>query len=89
MDDWTMFLLYIKTTEGTKCNEIAGASAFWQAYGQPERSKGALFREQIYRARPFAGARLDHHLEGDESRVLRTYNKLRETIAAIQGIVQN
>ncbi len=89
MADWTMFLLHIKTTEGTDRNEIEGAPAFWQAYGQPERSRGALFREQIYRARPFAGVRLDHHLQGRNDRVLRTYDKLREIISALQEIVQN
>jgi aminoglycoside phosphotransferase (APT) family kinase protein len=87
MSDWTMFLLHVKTTEGKNRNEIAGAPAFWQAYGQPERTRGALFREQIYRARPFAGARLDHHLERREDRVRRTYKKLREIIDTIRSIV--
>jgi aminoglycoside phosphotransferase (APT) family kinase protein len=85
--DWTMFLLHIKTTEGTRRNEIEGAQAFWQAYGQPERSKGALFRDQIYRARNFAGGRLERHLQGRNDIVLRTYDKLHEIIAALQDIV--
>jgi len=87
MADWTMFLLYVKATEGTKRNEIEGAQAFWQTYGQPERSQGVLFREQIYRADNFAGARLEHHLQGRNHIVLRTYDKLQEIISALHHIV--
>lgn len=87
MDDWTMFLLHIKATEGKMRNEIEGAQYFWQGYGQPERSKGALFREQIYRANNFAGARLELHSLGREEVVQRTYEKLREIIAVLQDIV--
>lgn len=87
MADWTMFLLHIKTTEGTIQNEIEGAQAFWQAYGQPERSQGALFRDQIYRANNFASARLEHHLQGRNDIVLRTYDRLREIITALHEIV--
>jgi aminoglycoside phosphotransferase (APT) family kinase protein len=87
MEDWTMFLLHIKTTEGTIQNEIEGAQAFWQAYGQPERSKGALFRDQIYRARNFAGARLELHIRGRNEIVLRTYDRLREILVALHDII--
>jgi aminoglycoside phosphotransferase (APT) family kinase protein len=87
MADWTMFLLHVKATEGTRRNEVEGAQAFWQGYGQPESSRGALFRDQIYRARNFAGGRLERHLQGRQDIVLRTYDKLREIIAVLQDIV--
>jgi hypothetical protein len=74
-------------TEGKTNNEIEGAQYFWQGYGQPERSKGALFREQVYRASNFAGARLELHLLGRDEIVQRTYEKLREIIATLQDIV--
>jgi aminoglycoside phosphotransferase (APT) family kinase protein len=89
MSDWTMFLLHVKTAEGSNKHEIEGAPAFWQGYGQPEQTKGALFREQIYRAKPFAGARMDHHLEGRKDRVRRTYKKLQEIIDTLQDIVRH
>jgi aminoglycoside phosphotransferase (APT) family kinase protein len=87
MADWTMFLLHIKATEGKMRNEIEGAQYFWQGYGQPGRSQGALFREQIYRANNFAGARLELHLQGRDEIVRRTYEKLRTIIDALQDIV--
>ncbi len=89
MADWTMFLLHIKMTEGTASNDIEGAQAFWRAYGQPERSKGTLFREQIYRAGHFAQGRLDRHRQGRDDIVFRTYDKLRESIATLQDIVKD
>lgn len=87
MDDWMMFLLYVKATESTKRNEIEGAQVFWQAYGQPEKSRGAIFRDQIYRASNFAGGRLENHLQGRNNIVLRTYDKLHDIIATLQDIV--
>ncbi|GHO98144.1 hypothetical protein KSF_081920 [Reticulibacter mediterranei] len=87
MADWTMFRLHIMATEGKTRNEIEGAQCFWQGYGQPERSNGALFREQIYRASNFAGARLELHLQGRDEIVLRTYEKLREIIAILRDII--
>lgn len=87
MADWTMFLLHIKMTEGTAKNDIEGVQAFWQGYGQPEHSKGALFREQIYRARHFAEGRMERHRQGRDDIVLRTYNKLREIIVTLQDII--
>ncbi len=86
MADWTMFLMHIKMTEGTARNDSSAAQAFWQAYGQPERSKGALLREQIYRASHFAQGRLDRHRQGRDEIVLRTYGKLREILATLQSI---
>jgi aminoglycoside phosphotransferase (APT) family kinase protein len=87
MADWTMFRLHIMATEGKTSNEIEGAQSFWLGYGQPEHSKGALFREQIYRASNFAGARLELHLQGCDEIVRRTYEKLRAIIAVLQDIV--
>jgi aminoglycoside phosphotransferase (APT) family kinase protein len=87
MADWTMFRLHIMATEGKTSNEIEGVQSFWQGYGQPECSKGALFREQIYRASNFAGARLELHLQGREEIVQRTYEKLQEIIIVLQDIV--
>lgn len=87
MADWTMFLLHIKMTEGTARNDIEGVQAFWQAYGQPEYSKGLLFREQVYRASHFAQGRLERHRQGRDDIVLRTYDKLRAIIAALQNII--
>lgn len=84
--EWMMFLFHIKTEASIK-HVIEGAQAFWQAYGQPERSKGVRFRELLYRARPYAGLRMDHYLEGNNEQVLRTYEKIRAIIAALQDIV--
>ena len=89
MADWTMFLLYIKMTEGTERSDSEGAQAFWQVYGQPEHSKGVRFREQIYRAGHFAQGRLDRHRQGRDDIVLRTYDKLREIIATLQDIIKD
>jgi len=86
MADWTMFLLHIRATEGKTRNEIEGAQYFWQGYGQPERSKGAIFRELIYRASNFAGARLELHFRGREEIVQHTYEKLQAIIAVIMKI---
>jgi hypothetical protein len=60
----------------------------WQAYGQPERSKGMLFREQIYHATHFAQGRLDRQRQGRDDVVLRTYDKLRECITLLKDILE-
>jgi aminoglycoside phosphotransferase (APT) family kinase protein len=88
MADWTMFLLHIKMTGGMARNDIEEAHAFWQAYGQPERSKGMLFREQIYHAMHFAQGRLDRQRQGRDDVVLRTYDKLRECITLLKDILK-
>jgi hypothetical protein len=87
MADWLMFRLHIMATEGKTSNEIEGAQYFWLGYGQPERSKGALFREQIYRASNFASVRLELHLLGRDEVVQRTYGKLQEIIVLLRDIV--
>jgi hypothetical protein len=86
--DWTMLLLHIKETEGTSSDELAGVQAFWQGYGQPEHSQGALFREQVYYAGHFAQGRLDRYRQGRDDIVLRTYDKVREITATLRDIVQ-
>jgi aminoglycoside phosphotransferase (APT) family kinase protein len=89
MADWTMFLLHIKRTEGTTRNDLEGVQAFWQGYGQPESSKGAHFREQIYYASHFAQSRLERHRQGRDDIVRRTYDKLREIILALREIIES
>ncbi len=84
--DWMMFLFHTKAEASIK-HVIEGAPAFWQAYGQLEHSKGVRFRELLYRARPYAGLRMDYHLEGNKDQMLRTYDKLRDIIAALQDVV--
>jgi aminoglycoside phosphotransferase (APT) family kinase protein len=75
MADWTMFLLHRNT--GTEVD------AFWETYGQPEKSLEAQLRRLIYQGRYIGGARLEHHHLHHHETVKRSYQDMRTVIEAL------
>lgn len=75
--DWTMFLL----------NRNAGAEvdAFWETYGQPEKSLGMQVRMLIYQGRYIGGARLEHHRLYHYEMVRRSYQDMRTIIERLRS----
>jgi aminoglycoside phosphotransferase (APT) family kinase protein len=73
MADWTMFLLHRHT--GTE------SDAFWETYGQPERSLGAQFRMLLYQGRYLGGARLEHHRLHHHDTVKHSYQELSGVVS--------
>ena len=69
MADWTMFLL--DRNAGTEVD------AFWETYGQPERSLSAQFRALIYQAGYLGGARLEHYRLHHHDTVKRSYRDVQ------------
>jgi aminoglycoside phosphotransferase (APT) family kinase protein len=79
MADWTMFLLH--RNAGTEVD------AFWETYGQPERSQGAQFRMLIYQGRYIGAARLEHHRLHHQETVKRSYQDMQTVIEALRNIL--
>ncbi|MBO0795950.1 MAG: aminoglycoside phosphotransferase family protein, partial [Ktedonobacteraceae bacterium] len=75
MADWTIFLLH--RNAGTEVD------AFWETYGQPEKSLRAQFRMLIYQGRYVGGARLEHHRLHHHETVKRSYLDMRTVIEAL------
>ncbi|WP_165423428.1 phosphotransferase family protein [Ktedonosporobacter rubrisoli] len=73
--DWTMFLL--QREAGTEVD------AFWESYGQPEKSPGAQFRSLIYQGRCIGGARLEHHRLHHHESVKRSYQDMQTVIQVL------
>jgi aminoglycoside phosphotransferase (APT) family kinase protein len=76
--DWTMFLLHRNT--GTETD------AFWETYGQPEKSLGAQFRMLIYQCKYLGGARLEHHRLHHLEDVKRSYRDMQAVIKTLRTL---
>lgn len=76
--DWTIFLLH--RNAGTETD------AFWETYGQPEKSLGAQFRALIYQGRYIGGARLEHHRLHHHNIVKRSYQDVQMIIEALKEL---
>lgn len=75
MADWTMFLL--------QCAAGTEADAFWETYGQPEKSPGAQFRALIYQARYLGAIRLEQYRLHHHEAVKRSYQDMQTVIEAL------
>ena len=78
MADWTMFLLH--RDAGTEVD------AFWETYGQPEKSLGTQSRMLIYQGRYIGGARLEHHRLHHHEAVKRSYRDMQMIIEALGNL---
>jgi len=78
MADWTIFLLHHNA--GTEVD------AFWETYGQPEKSPGTQFRMLIYQGRYLGGARLEHHRLHHHETVKRSYLDMQTVIEALRSL---
>ena len=79
MADWTMFLLH--RNAGTEVD------AFWETYGQPEKSLGAQIRMLIYQGRYVSGARLEHHRLHHHEAVKHSYRDMQMVIEALRNLL--
>lgn len=77
LGDWTIFLLH--RNAGTETD------AFWETYGQPEKTFGAQFRTLIYQGRYIGGARLEHHRLHHHNIVKRSYQDVQMIIEALKA----
>jgi aminoglycoside phosphotransferase (APT) family kinase protein len=76
--DWTMFLLHINA--GTE------SDAFWESYGQPEKSPGAQFRFLVYQAGHLGGVRLEHHRLDHPETVKRSYRDMQTVVEELRKL---
>lgn len=79
MADWTMFLLH--RNAGTEVD------AFWETYGQPEKSLGAQVRALIYYGGFIGGARLEHYRLHHHETVKRSYQDMQATIEQLRRLL--
>lgn len=79
MADWTMYLLH--RHRGTE------ADAFWETYGQPEKSPEARIRQLMYQGRSIGGARLEHHRLRHNEAVKRSYLEMQTTLEALKRVL--
>jgi aminoglycoside phosphotransferase (APT) family kinase protein len=77
MADWTIFLLH--RNAGTEVD------AFWETYGQPEKSLGTQVRMLLYQGRYIGGARLEHHRLHHHETVKRSYQDLQIIIEQLRS----
>lgn len=77
--DWTIFLLQL--------HRPAGSEAFWEAYGQPEQSKGWRIRDLIYYCHHLGGARLECWRNHREEAVQRSYRDIQKAIIELHELV--
>lgn len=78
--DWTIFLL--QRNAGTE------ADAFWETYGQPEKTLGAQFRALIYQGRYIGGARLEHHRLHRHNIVKRSYQDMQMILETLRELLR-
>ena len=79
--DWTMFLLHRHASP-----EV---DAFWETYGQQEKSLGAQFRMLIYQGRYIGGSRLEHHRLHHHEIVRRSYQDMHMVIMALRSVIED
>ena len=80
MADWTMFIL-------AHAEEEEGHAHFWQAYGMPERMKGASFRKTVYDGMHAGTALVWSVRNGDEGTVQRAYGTLHDVGEALPALL--
>jgi aminoglycoside phosphotransferase (APT) family kinase protein len=78
MADWTMFLLHINA--GTE------SDAFWETYGEPEKSAGAQFRFLVYQGGHLGAARLEHHRLCHPDAVKRSYRDMQTVVEVLRKL---
>ncbi|GHO71327.1 hypothetical protein KSC_102190 [Ktedonobacter sp. SOSP1-52] len=78
MADWTMFLMH--RNAGTEVD------AFWETYGQREKSLEVQFRRLIYQGRYIGGARLEHYCLHHHEAVKRSYQDMQTVIKALKSL---
>jgi aminoglycoside phosphotransferase (APT) family kinase protein len=76
MADWTMFLLHLNA--GTE------SDAFWEIYGEPEKSPGAQFRSLVYQGGHLGGARLEQFHLRHHDMVGRSYRDMQKVLEALR-----
>jgi aminoglycoside phosphotransferase (APT) family kinase protein len=78
MADWTMFLLHI--------NAGSESDAFWETYGEPERSPGTQFRFLVYQGGHLGAARLEHHRLCHPDTVKRSYQDMQMVVEVLRKL---
>ena len=79
MADWTMFIL-------RHAEKDEGHAHFWQAYGQPEETRGSRFRNIVYDGMHAGTALLWAHRNQDEGTLQRAYGTLREVAEILPSL---
>jgi aminoglycoside phosphotransferase (APT) family kinase protein len=72
--DWTMYMVDRKP----------GREAFWEAYGEPERTPDSARRALYYLARHLYAIRLEQHRLGQRDGVAQTYPKMRNVLNQLE-----
>lgn len=63
------------------------ADAFWETYGQPDKSPEARIRQLMYQGRSIGGARLEHHRLRHNEAVKRSYLEMQTTLEALKCVL--
>jgi len=71
--DWTIHVVGLR----------AERDPFWDTYGRPPRTPGALWRALVYRARHIGAVRLERHRLGRHDRIADSYEQLREVLGLL------
>jgi aminoglycoside phosphotransferase (APT) family kinase protein len=79
MADWTMFVL--DKADGPGMNDAR--AAFWQAYGQPQRTTSAQLRSHVYDAMHAGIALLWATREDDQETIARAHHTLQRVADAL------
>ncbi|GAB2909726.1 hypothetical protein GCM10027203_06110 [Nonomuraea fastidiosa] len=72
--DWTIRMANAKKDERL---------AFWEAYGEPDRTPAAVWRSVIYEIRHLGAIRLERHRHGQTDGVSRSYDDVAAALAEI------
>ncbi|MFB8441228.1 phosphotransferase family protein [Streptomyces niveus] len=72
--DWTIRMANAKDDERT---------AFWESYGEPDRSATALWRARVYEARHLGAIRLERHRLAKPDAVEESYGAMAEVLAGL------
>ncbi len=73
--DWTIFLA--SQRPGTE------RDAFWETYGRPQDTHGAVWRSLIYRAQHVGAIRLERHRLGRHAKIPGSYEEMREVLGLL------
>lgn len=81
MADWTMFIFAHAEPE-------EGHSYFWQAYGQPEETRGARFRKTVYDGMHAGTALVWSARHGDGGTLEKAQGTLREVVEVLPSLIR-
>ncbi|MEX3104964.1 hypothetical protein ACSCBZ_21445 [Streptomyces niveiscabiei] len=70
--DWTIRMALAKQDERV---------AFWEAYGERDRSPAAVWRSLVYEVRHLGAVRLERHRLGNAAGVENTYDAMAAVLA--------